>query len=239
MKMKTKYSLILVLLFATLGSCSNGQSSKQRLTANEFNDKIKSSTNAVVLDVRTAGEFAAGHLENAMNIDWNNSSSEAALKKLDPSKEYFVYCLSGGRSSSAAEYMRANGFKNVYELTGGIMKWRAAGLAESTAKETALPADAGMSMESYLALLKNDKTVVIDIFAEWCGPCKKMAPYLNEMQNTMSDKVVIVRIDADKNVELCKQLKVDALPTIYVYKNNAKTFEHIGFLSKEDLIKEL
>lgn len=227
------------MLFATLGSCSNGQSNKQRLTAVEFSDKIKSSTNAVVLDVRTPGEFTAGHLENAVNIDWNNSSTEAELQKLDPSKEYFVYCLSGGRSSSAAEYMRAKGFKNVYELNGGIMKWRAAGLPESTVNKSTSTTNEGMSMDSYLALLKNDKTVVIDIFAEWCGPCKKMAPYLNEMQNTMSDKVVIIRIDADKNVELCKQLKVDALPTIYVYKNNAKTFEHIGFLSKEDLVKQL
>ena len=237
--MKIKYSLILVLILATLGSCSNGQGSKTKLSASEFNDKIKSSKNAVVLDVRTPGEFTAGHLENAVNIDWNNSSSETELKNLDPTKEYYVYCLSGGRSSGAAEFLRSNGIKNVYELSGGIMKWRAAGLPESTTNTSKSTESNGLTMEAYQALLKNEKTVVIDIFAEWCGPCKKMAPYLNEMQNTMSDKVVIIRIDADKNVELCKQLNVDALPTVYVYKNNQKTFEHIGFISKEDLVKEL
>ena len=237
--MKIKYSLILVLILATLGSCSNGQSSKTKLSASEFNDKIKSSKNAVVLDVRTPGEFTAGHLENAVNIDWNNSSSETELKNLDPTKEYYVYCLSGGRSSGAAEFLRSNGIKNVYELNGGIMKWRAAGLPETTDNTSKTKESNGLTMEAYQALLKNEKTVVIDIFAEWCGPCKKMAPYLNEMQNTMSDKVVIIRIDADKNVELCKQLNVDALPTVYVYKKNQKTFEHIGFISKEDLVKEL
>ena len=237
--MKIKYSLILVLILATLGSCSNGQPSKTKLSASEFNDKIKSSKNAVVLDVRTPGEFTAGHLENAVNIDWNNSSSETELKNLDPTKEYYVYCLSGGRSSGAAEFLRSNGIKNVYELSGGIMKWRAAGLPESTTNTSKSTESNGLTMEAYQALLKNEKTVVIDIFAEWCGPCKKMAPYLNEMQNTMSDKVVIIRIDADKNVDLCKQLNVDALPTVYVYKKNQKTFEHIGFISKEDLVKEL
>ncbi len=237
--MKIKYSLILVLIFATLGSCSNGQGSKTKLSASEFNDKIKSSKNAVVLDVRTPGEFTAGHLENAVNIDWNKSSSETELKNLDPSKEYYVYCLSGGRSSGAAEFLRSNGIKNVYELSGGIMKWRAAGLPETTNNTSKSKESNGLTMEAYQALLKNEKTVVIDIFAEWCGPCKKMAPYLNEMQNTMSDKVVIIRIDADKNVDLCKQLNVDALPTVYVYKKNQKTFEHIGFISKEDLVKEL
>jgi thioredoxin len=189
--------------------------------------------------VRTPAEFNKGHLENAVNIDWNNSSSENELKKLDPTKEYFVYCLSGGRSTGAAEFMRNNGIKNVYELTGGIIKWRAAGLPENNTNTSKSGESNGLTMEAYQALLKNDKTVVIDIFAEWCGPCKKMAPYLNEMQSTMSDKVVIIRIDADKNVDLCKQLNIDALPTVYVYKQNNKTFEHVGFLSKEDLVKEL
>ncbi len=223
----------------TLISCSNGQT-KTRLNAVEFNEALNKSKNAVILDVRTPGEFSSGHLANALNIDWNNKSSEAELKKMDPSKDYFVYCLSGGRSSSAAEYLRSNGFKNVYELNGGIMKWRAAGLPENNTEAMAANAsNVGMSMSDYEKLLANDKPVVIDIYAEWCGPCKKMSPYLTEMQNTMSDKVTIIRIDADKNTALCKELKVDALPTVYVYKNKTKTFEHIGYLSKEDLLKQL
>ncbi len=237
--MKFKYGYLIAVMLFTLISCSNGQT-KTRLNAVEFNEALNKSKNAVILDVRTPGEFSSGHLVNALNIDWNNKSSEAELKKMDPSKDYFVYCLSGGRSSSAAEYLRSNGFKNVYELNGGIMKWRAAGLPENnTEAMTANASNVGMSMSDYEKLLVNDKPVVIDIYAEWCGPCKKMSPYLTEMQNTMSDKVTIIRIDADKNTALCKELKVDALPTVYVYKNKTKTFEHIGYLSKEDLLKQL
>ncbi len=237
--MKFKYGYLIAVMLFTLISCSNGQT-KTRLNAVEFNEALNKSKNAVILDVRTPGEFSSGHLVNALNIDWNNKSSEAELKKMDPSKDYFVYCLSGGRSSSAAEYLRSNGFKNVYELNGGIMKWRAAGLPENNTEAMAANAsNVGMSMSDYEKLLANDKPVVIDIYAEWCGPCKKMSPYLTEMQNTMSDKVTIIRIDADKNTALCKELKVDALPTVYVYKNKTKTFEHIGYLSKEDLLKQL
>ncbi len=231
-----KKVLVLIILFVTvvLSSCSNGQG---RLAPKDFAEKIKTTSDAVVIDVRTPGEFSEGHIENAINIDWNEESAESQLKALDPSKSYFIYCLGGGRSASAAHFLRENGFSNVYELSGGMMKWRSEGLAESAG--TKKSNDTGMSLESYQALLNNNKTVVIDFYAEWCGPCKKMSPYLTEMQKTMSDKVEIVRIDADKNPELCKTLKVEALPTIYVYKANSKTFEHIGYLSKEDLLKQL
>lgn len=227
-----------ILIIASITGCSNGQGLKTSLNANDFQNKISSTTKAVIIDVRTPEEFAEGHIANAQNINWNSGEAESMINQLDPSKPYFVYCLSGGRSSSAAKYLRSKGFKEVYELSGGMMKWRAASLPEETNTAVVSSSDE-MSMEAYEALLKNDKVVVIDIYAEWCAPCKKMAPYLNEMQNTMSDKVEIIRIDADKNPNLCKALKVDALPTLFVYKANAKTFEHVGFLSKEELLKQL
>lgn len=231
-------SILAIVITTIISSCSNGQGNKTSLTANEFNEKINSTKDAVILDVRTSSEFSGGHIENAVNLDWNDESVEAELKKLDPSKSYFVYCLSGGRSSSAAEFLRSNGFKNVYELNGGIMKWRAAQLPEQGLSSNSNSKDE-ISFEQFESKIVNDKVVVIDIFAEWCGPCKKMGPYLTEMQNTMSDKVEIIRIDADKNPDLCKKLNVDALPTIYVYKKNTRTFEHVGFLGKEDLVKQL
>lgn len=236
-----KYLLIIstAFVFAIITSCSNGQENKTTLTATDFQSKINNTDNAIVLDVRTSGEYNDGHLTNATNIDWNESDAETKLKALDPSKTYFVYCLSGGRSSGAAAYLRSNGFKEVYELGGGIMKWRAASLPEELTTNNTTAKTDELSIAAYKELLKNNETVIIDFYAEWCAPCKKMAPYLTEMQNSMSDKVKIVRIDADKNPALCKTLNVDALPTLYVYKTNTKTFEHVGFLSKEELLKQL
>ena len=235
-----KVIVSLTIFAAVLASaCSNSQSTKTSLEAKEFQTKVTSTKNAIVLDVRTADEYNNGHLTNAVNIDWNESAAEAKLKALDPTSTYFVYCLSGGRSSGAAEYLRENGFKEVYELDGGIMKWRAASLPEeNTSKTVASKADE-LSLDAYNSLLKSNKTVVIDFYAEWCAPCKKMAPYLTELQQTMKDKIEIVRIDADKNPVLCKTLQIDALPTIFVYKGGSKTFEHVGFISKENLVKML
>ena len=87
------------------------------------------------------------------------------------------------------------------------MKWRAANLPETTANTTA---STGMSKQQFYALLSSDKLVLIDFYADWCAPCKKMKPYLNEFSKDMADKVVVIRINADDNQQLCKELKIDS-----------------------------
>ncbi len=228
---------ILIVLSLFIFACSNGQQKGFLMNAEEFKKGIESDKNAVVLDVRTPKEFGLGRIPNAVNIDWNSRDAEEQLAKLDPSKTYYVYCLSGGRSASAVDYLKSSGFKNVYELNGGIMKWRGANFPEE--KENTGDVHQKLTLEQFNELVKSDKVVVVDFFAEWCGPCKKMAPYLADMQKNMSDKIKIVKIDADLNVDLCKALGIDALPTLYVYKNNQRSFTHVGYLSREDLEKEL
>lgn len=109
-------------------SCTNGQN----LSAIEFSEKINALPSATIIDVRTPEEFAEGHLQNAKNYNWNGADFEKQTKTLDKSKPVFVYCLSGGRSSSAANKMRSDGFKKVFELRGGISKWRAENLPLTT-----------------------------------------------------------------------------------------------------------
>jgi rhodanese-related sulfurtransferase len=88
----------------------------------EFAEKMQNA-NTVVLDVRTQGEYASGHLENATMIDVTQSDFEQKIKALDKSKTYLVYCRSGARSSTACSIMVKNGFKNVVNLTNGISGW--------------------------------------------------------------------------------------------------------------------
>lgn len=129
------------------------------------------------------------------------------------------------------------GFKEVYELSGGIMKWRAANLPEAT--DIAATASTGMTKQQYEALLVSDKVVLIDFYAEWCAPCREMKPYLEEISKDMADKVVVIRINADDNKNLCKELGIDELPVLEVYKNKAQTWKHVGFASKADVLKQL
>ncbi len=233
--MKKTISLLSIIAALVLQSCSGntqpGSDISYNLEATAFAEKLNELPNAPLIDVRTPGEFADGHLRQAKNIDWNSSSFESDIQALDKTQPVFVYCLSGGRSSSAAAKMRAIGFSKVFELDGGIIKWRAANLPEDDTNNS------GMTVEEYQALLNTDKKVLIDFYAEWCGPCKKMAPYLNEMKNNLKDSVEIVRIDADKNQALAKSLNIDALPSLLLYKNKSVVWQQKGFISEEDLTK--
>lgn len=83
---------------------------------------------AVVIDVRTPGEFADGHLEGAVNIDLQDPGFRSAIGALDRHTTYLVYCRSGNRSRTATDYMEQLGFSTIYELDGGIIAWNDAGL---------------------------------------------------------------------------------------------------------------
>ncbi len=236
--MKKYLSIVLAAITILFNSCTNGQtqSSKTNLSATEFADKIKELPTAPIVDVRTPDEFSKGHLVNALNYDWNGSEFDKQIALLDKSKPVFVYCLSGGRSSSAASRMRSDGFKQVYELSGGIMKWRGVNLPETT--ENTVVSN-GMSKQQFDALLLSDKLVLIDFYADWCAPCKKMKPYLDEISNDMADKVVVIRINADDNQSLCKDLKIDALPVLHLYKNKTPIWTNTGFIEKAEVVKQL
>ena len=109
---------ILVLLPAVVFA----QQQKQILTPQEFKMKSGEKT-AVILDVRTPKEFVEGHLEKAVNKNVNDKDFSAYLSTLGKDKIYFVYCLAGKRSHTAATDMRKKGL-TVYELDGGIENWQ-------------------------------------------------------------------------------------------------------------------
>ncbi len=232
--------LVSSLLFATLVliGCSIGQgASKTDLTPTEFSNQLKETENPMIMDVRTPGEFLEGHIQNAVNIDWNGANFDAQISKIDKSTPLFMYCLSGGRSSSAASHLREVGFKNVLELDGGMMAWRSAGLPETT--DTKVVKSTGMSVADFEKLLQSDKVVLVDFYAEWCGPCKKMKPSIEAIEKEMAAKVTVIRIDVDKHVDLVKSFGIQEIPILRVYKQGKVTWEQKGFVEKELIVKNL
>jgi thioredoxin len=235
----TKYlSLILASVAIFFNSCTNGQSSLSgpSIPAVAFSKKMTDLPGAPIIDVRTPGEFSQGHLKNAINYDISKSGFESQIASLDKLKPVLVYCLTGSRSTYAVRYMQSIGFKEVYELNGGMMKWRAASLPETTDRSVA---STGMSKQQFDKLLVTDKLVLVDYYADWCAPCKKMKPYLDEISKDMANKVVVVRINADENRALCKELKIDALPVLQIYKNKTLAWSNTGFIEKEAVVKQL
>nr|WP_294858778.1 thioredoxin domain-containing protein [uncultured Fluviicola sp.] len=230
-----KKILSIVLLVTVLFSCSNGQT-QYTLPAKTFAEKINNSPNAIILDVRTPGEFSNGHLKNARNYDWNGTEFDQQITSLDKSKPVFVYCLSGGRSSAAADKMRSVGFKEVYELEGGIMQWRSESLPETTNNQVM---STGMTGQDFHALLDSDKLILIDFYADWCVPCKKMEPYLNEISTELKNSVTVIRINVEENQELCKELGISTIPVLQVYKDKKMTWTTTGLVEKEEVMKHL
>ncbi len=93
----------------------------ENLPATDFLVQFKSTPNAVLLDVRTPGEVAAGILEGAKSIDFQNPNFATNVGKLDKTKSYFVYCRSGMRSASACRTMHGMGFTKLVNLSGGYL----------------------------------------------------------------------------------------------------------------------
>lgn len=91
-------------------------------------DKLRADKKNVVLDVRTANEFASGHIAGAVNIDWNGPDFEKQVVALDKSKTYLVHCAAGGRSAKACTLMNGKlKFPSCYNLEGGMKAWEKAG----------------------------------------------------------------------------------------------------------------
>ena len=82
----------------------------------------------VIIDVRTPEEFAGGHLENAINIDYYSEAFSNEIEALDRNLTYLIYCRSGSRSSNALSFMESLYFSEVYNISGGINAWQSAGL---------------------------------------------------------------------------------------------------------------
>jgi len=85
-------------------------------------------SNFIVLDVRTPAEFNEDHIKGAVLLDYYSANFKDELEKLNKDNFYLIYCRSGVRSKSAMDLMSIMGFKEIYNLLGGIMRWKTMGL---------------------------------------------------------------------------------------------------------------
>lgn len=133
-----KRYIVAATMVLSLVSCGEAQTKKDSNSSSsveqisETNYKVVSQTEfktlikagkGQLLDVRTPGEFNAGHIKNADNIDFTGSDFREKVAKLDREKPVLIYCHSGNRSGKASLILKELGFKEIYDLQGGYSNW--------------------------------------------------------------------------------------------------------------------
>ena len=212
-----------------LMSCAQSSTStSQVLKAAAYKEAI-AAKNIQVLDVRTAAEFNAGHIQNALQANWLDQKEFAnRTQHLDKNLTVYVYCQVGARSASAQAALEAKGY-NVINLEGGLSSWKMNGFpVEGTVNK------AQMSVEDLNTTTSSNKIVLVEIGGDWCPPCRKMLPVLEKLKQKPAAPFYFLKVDGANDIDVMKSLNAEGLPTFILFKNGKETWRHEGLVTLEE-----
>ena len=233
-------SVTLVLSFlvaACQQSANNSKSINEKVSIEQFEKLLVEKSNALILDVRTPEEFAAGHVKGAVNLNIYDTAFKEALSKLDRAKPILVYCKSGGRSSDAASQMKEMGFGEVYNFGGGMLAWSNA--EKPIVRDNTVPKVKGISEEAYLKLVAQKPLVLVDFHAVWCGPCKKLSPILASIVEKQGGRLTLIKLDSDENPDLMKAKQIQGIPYLELYKDGKLIWKNMGLTDEATILSQL
>lgn len=88
-------------------------------------------------------------------------------------------------------------------------------------------------------VVKSDKLTIVDFFANWCGPCRKLSPILEEVEAELEGRVKFTKINTDENIDAAKEYQVSGLPTLLVFKNGEVVERMVGLMPKSSIITNI
>lgn len=192
----------------------------EELDARAFADKLATTENALLIDVRTSEEFAAGHIPGALNISYNSPAFRWRIDELDTSSPVFLYCAAGSRSLKAGEYATSKNFASVVLLSGGFTAWQKEKL-QQTPPELVPPAE--LTEATYSRFLDLEHLVIVYFYLPWDKNCRKTGAVLDELAIAYKGKIHVLRIDIDTYKYLATEMGMEAVPVFRFYENGNLT----------------
>jgi len=235
--MKTQIFLLPLLLCFIVASCQqpSGQVINTTVDATGFNRLIDEKNDEQLLDVRTPEEYVGGHIAGAVNLNIYDENFRQSLEKMDRNRPVLVYCKAGGRSADAAAMLKELGFREVYDLKGGMLAWDNAGMPVE--RQTA--AAGGLTLEQYAELTARQPLTLVDFNAVWCKPCKMLAPVLDELVKKENGRLTLIKLDADQNPELLKAKGIEGIPYLELYKEGKLVWSNMGLTDEATIAAQL
>ena len=92
-------------------------------------------------------------------------------------------------------------------------------------------------MSNFNDIINSEKPVLVDFFATWCGPCQMLLLVLNQVKESLQDRITIIKIDVDKNQTLAQKYQVRGVPTMMLFQDGKQLWRQSGVLTKEEIIK--
>jgi rhodanese-related sulfurtransferase len=230
--MKCKFFISLVACAQNNVNTQNTQQT-QTISASQFKAAI-AKPGVQILDVRTAGEFQSGHIQNALQANWNDAKEfQDRTQHLDKSKPVYVYCQAGGRSAAAQSFLTEKGY-TVVNLEGGMSNW----------KMNQLPVEGNanavqMRVADFDKVIAENKMVLVDIGATWCPPCRKMQPTVDQIKKEQGSNLYFLAVDGGVDMDVMKHLQFESLPTFIIYKNGKEVWRKQGIVAAEEFQKVL
>jgi rhodanese-related sulfurtransferase len=200
----------------------------------EFLELVKQN-DGIILDVRTPDEVAQGHIAGASVLDIYDKDFERKLNLMQKDKPIYVYCRSGGRSSKAAQTMDANGFRSIFNLTGGIGAWNDAKLPLEKPKNVSVKKAAPLSLIDFEKKLAAKSVALADFHTEWCMPCKQMAPVIDSLEKKFENQASIIRVDLDSSPELGSTFEIKGVPVFILFVDGKEQWRHSGTIEADVL----